>query len=163
MAGLVLNQINQTMKPILAFLFLIISLISCKEKKQDSIIKEKATAAKIYNLPNDEFREKVLPKVKQGKDKNKLTAFLDSLDKRNLSYCDLMKREYEIDDSCYDVARAKYPEPEMSIQFVKLHDETFDVAHAKFAKQINLTEKQINYITIFYYFDKNIKNFCGEY
>lgn len=151
------------MKPTLLFLLLLIVIISCKRKEQNFIIKENKVQVKKYNLPNDEFREKVLPKVKQGKDKIKLAALLDSLDKRNLSYCDLMKREYEIDDSCYDVARAKYPEPEMMVQFATLHDETFDLAHAKFAKQINLTEKQTNYITLFYYFDKNVKNFCGNY
>lgn len=146
-----------------SFLFsLFLLLISCQNEKQNSIIKENISETKKYNLPNHEFREKVLPNIKSEKDKNKLSIFLDSLDKRNLSYCNLMTREGEIDDSCYDVARAKYPEPEMMVQFSKLHDDTFDVAHAKFAKQINLTEKQINYITIFYYFDKNVRNFCGE-
>lgn len=151
------------MKPILIISALLILLISCKEKKQNTFIKENIVTTKNYSLPNNEFREKILPKIKHDSDKKKLTILLDSLDKRKLSYCDLIKREGEIDDSCYDVARAKYPEPEMIVEFTKVHDDTFDIAHAKFAKQINLTERQINYITIFYYFDKNVKNFCGDY
>jgi hypothetical protein len=148
---------------IFSLFFLLILFISCNQEKQNSITQKNKTEHKKYTLPNDEFREKVIHQLEHEKDKKLLANLLDSLDKRNISYCELMKREYEIDDSCYDVARAKYPEPEMTVQFAQLHDDTFDIAHAKFAKQINLTEKEINYITIFYHFNENVKNFCGEY
>ncbi|WP_128414565.1 hypothetical protein [Chryseobacterium sp. Leaf201] len=72
-----------------------------------------------------------------------------------------MKREVEIDDSCYAVADAKYPEPGMQSEFIKLYDAAFDAAHAKFSKQTNLTEKQLNYLVIFHAFDKNVRNLCG--
>lgn len=74
-----------------------------------------------------------------------------------------MKREYEINDSCYQVANAQYPDPEMTNQTIQLHNDIFDVAHANFAKQIKLTEAQINNITAFYYFNIDVKNFCGKY
>ncbi len=50
----------------------------------------------------------------------------------------------------------------MQPEFTKLHDDTFDAAHARFLKQIDLTEKQLNYLALFYAFDIHVRNFCGE-
>ncbi|MDR6920564.1 hypothetical protein [Chryseobacterium sp. 2987] len=147
-------------KGIVYFCCLLMLIISCKKEIQSSENRNK-TKTKIYTLPNDEFREKILPKLEHKKDQTQLTILLDSLDKINLSYCDFMKREFEIDDSCYTVARKKYPDPTMQIQFSKLHDETFDIAHEKFLKQINLNKKQTDFISVFYFFNKDVKSFCG--
>lgn len=143
--------------------FLLLSLISCRNEKIKSAAEKNIAETKQYILPNDQFRKEILPQLKHKNDKEKLAALLDSLDKRALSYCDFIKREYEIDDSCYDVARAEYPGPEMQPEFTKLHDDAFDAAHAGFSKQINLTEKQLNDLAIFYAFDKNVRDFCGAF
>ncbi len=149
-------------KSLIYFFSLIILIISCKREKQN-LESQNKVKQKIYSLPNEEFREKILPKVENKNDQIQLAILLDSLDKKNLSYCDFMKREFEIDDSCYAVARKKYPEPSMQLQFSELHDKTFDTAHGRFLKQINLTKKQTDFITIFYFFNKDVKSFCGAY
>jgi len=141
--------------------FLLLSLICCQNEKTTSPVDENIVETEEYILPNDQFRKEILPQLKHEKDREKLAVLLDSLDKRALSYCDFIKREGEIDDSCYAVADAKYPEPGMQSEFIKLYDAAFDAAHAKFSKQINLTEKQLNYLAIFHAFDKNVRNFCG--
>lgn len=142
--------------------FLLLSLISCQNEKTKPTGTGNTVETKKYILPNDQFRKEILPQLEHEKDRVKLTVLLDSLDKRALSYCDLIKRENDIDDSCYGVARAEYPEPEMQAEFTRLHDDAFDAAHAKFSKHINLTEKQLNYLVIFYAFDRQVRNFCGK-
>lgn len=143
-----------------AFLVLLL-LISCQNEKQNSVIKINKIVEK--NLSNDEFRKIVIPKVKHENDRKKLTILLNNLDEKNLSLCDFVRREFEIDDSCFAIAKEKYPDPEMQIKFMEVHDNVFEIAHKKFLKQTNFTEQDAFFLTVAYSFDENVKNFCGKY
>ncbi|MBK1895701.1 hypothetical protein [Chryseobacterium paridis] len=145
------------------FLLLLTLIISCKEEKRKLIIENNKMEIKKYSLPNDEFREKVLYKIRHENDKKKFITLLNSLDKKNLSFCDFVKREFEIDDSCYSIALKRYPKPEMQIDFMKAHDEVYDIAQKKILNQIEFSNRDANFLTIAYSFDQNIKNFCGKY
>lgn len=149
------------MKNIPFIFLLLLSLISCQDEKQNSIIKENKIAEK--NLSNDQFKKIVLPKLKHENDRKKLTILLNKLDKQHLSLCDFVRREFKIDDSCFAVAKEKYPDPEMQIKFMEVHDNVFEIAHKKFLKQTNFTEHDAFFLTVAYSFDENVKNFCGKY
>ncbi|WP_294216269.1 hypothetical protein [uncultured Chryseobacterium sp.] len=144
------------------FILLVFLIISCQKKEAGNSIKDDLASVKPARLSNDEFRTKALSFLK-SEDQEKYSAILDVLDKQHLSFCNFMKREYEIDDSCYAIARSKYPEPEMQMQFIQCHDQAFDLLHARFLKQIHLTEHQANYLSALYYFNQDIRNFCGSY
>ena len=141
------------------FLFLIIALtfFSCQKENTKEVIQKK------YLLPNDEFREKIIPNIKSLKDKSKLGILLDSLDKRKLSFCDFVQKEFKLDDSCYDVAKKHFPLLEDQEKFVKIHNEVYDIAHKKFLQKTKITEKDSDYLVIVYSFNENVKNFCGRY
>jgi hypothetical protein len=51
----------------------------------------------------------------------------------------------------------------MQLQFSELHNDVFDIAHGKFLKEINLTKKQTDFISVFYFFNKDVKSFCRVY
>ncbi|UKB85311.1 hypothetical protein LF887_06695 [Chryseobacterium sp. MEBOG06] len=127
------------------------------------MIKETKAETKKYSLANDEFREKVLPQIKHDNDKKKLHSLLKVLDQKQLSFCSFVKREFEMDDSCYTVALKEYPFPEMQNEFIKMHDEIYDVAEKKYLSRIGLTYEDANYLTTVYSFDQNVKYFCGKY
>lgn len=141
------------------FLFLIIALtfFSCQKENTKEVIQKK------YMLQNDKFREKIIPNIKSLKDKSKLGILLDSLDKRKLSFCDFVQKEFKLDDSCYDVAKKHFPLPEDQEKFVKIHNEVYDIAHKKFLQKTKITEKDSDYLVIVYSFNENVKNFCGRY
>jgi len=142
------------------FLFLLL-LISCQNENQNSTVKENKIVEK--DLSNSNFRKVVLPKLKHETDRKKLTILLNHLDEKHLSLCDFVRREFEIDDSCFAVAKEKYPDPEMQVKFLEVHDNVYEIAHKKFLKQTNFTEHDANFLTIAYSFDENVKNFCGKY
>jgi hypothetical protein len=152
------------MKQISIYLFFLsIIIISCKDEKQNLIIKETKFETVEYKLPNDEFREKILPKIKHENDKKKLSSLLKILDEKQITFCSFMKREFEIDDSCYAVALEKYPSPEMQNEFIKAHDKIYNSAQRKYLKNIGITDKDANFLTVAYSFDQKIQNFCGKY
>lgn len=147
-------------KILFIFLFLLL-LISCQNEKQNSIIKENMTKAKEY-IPNDELREKILPKF-IDKCKPKFERLLDSLDQKKISFCNFVKREDEIDDSCYAEALEVYPNPEDQKEFLQLHNDIYDRKQRKYLKEIGITEKEADLLITIAVFDKNVKNFCDKY
>lgn len=152
------------MKQISTYLFfLLIALISCKGEKQSITIKENKIKSKKYNLPNDEFREKILFKIKHENDKKRLNSVLLILDKKSISFCDFVKREFEIDDSCYSIALKKYPAPEMHHELMKIHDDIYNTAQKKYLRQINISDKDANFLIVAYSFDQNVQNYCRKY
>lgn len=144
------------------FIPLILLIISCQKKEVGNSIRDDLAPTRPARLSNDQFRNKALSFLKP-EEQEKCSAILNVLEKQHLSFCDFMKREYEIDDSCYTIARSEYPEPEMQMQFVQCHDQAFDLLHSRFLKQIHLTEHQANYLSALYYFNRDIRNICGSY
>lgn len=144
------------------FLTITVLIFSCKkEKPNKSIVKE--VIQKKHLLPNDEFRKKIVPHIKDSKDRIKLRALLDSLDKRKLSFCDFVQQEFKLDDSCYDVAKKHFPLPEDQEKFLKIHNDVYDIAQKRFLYKTKMTEKDSDYLVIVYSFNENFKNFCGRY
>ncbi|MBF8456867.1 hypothetical protein IV494_06690 [Kaistella sp. G5-32] len=156
------------MKRILYFLpfFLI---FNCQKK--EIIIENKPTekievdsiAHRIEGLPNDEFREKVLPTLQHDSDKKKLLNILKNLDEKKISFCEYVEMEYKFDDSCYAVAKNKFPKPSMQKSFTNYHDKIFGKGHLALVKKYNLTEKDADLLTTIYAFDSNSRNLCGEF
>ncbi|MDN3694112.1 hypothetical protein QWZ06_18430 [Chryseobacterium tructae] len=152
------------MKKVSICLFiLLVTITSCKDEKSPLIIKENKSATKKYNLPNDEFREKILSKIKHENDKKKLEKLLQDLDKKNLSFCNFVKNEFKIDDSCYSAALKRYPAPEMQKEFMKVHNDIYEIAQKKYLQQIGITDKDANFLTVVYSFDQNVQKLCGKY
>lgn len=145
----------------ISFTFLLLLLISCQNEKQNSIVKENKIVKK--DLSNHNFRKIILPKLKHETDRKKLTILLNHLDEKHLSLCDFVRREFEIDDSCFAIAKEKYPYPEMQVKFMEVHDNVYKIAHKKFLRQTNFTEHDALFLTVAYSFDENVKNFCGKY
>jgi hypothetical protein len=137
-------------------------MVACQKDHKKIRVQSKDHASS-YQLPNDEFREKVLPKFKYEKNKSTIITILNSLDKKNVSFCEVVKREYEIDDSCYAIALAKYPDPNDQTKLLKLHNDIYDKKQTNYLKQIGITERQADLLTTAYAFDENVKNFCGKY
>ncbi|MCS3529500.1 hypothetical protein [Chryseobacterium sp. JUb7] len=149
------------MKSIFSFISLLILFISCKKEKQN--LWNQGIKTEVKDISNNSFREKILPRIEHENDRKKLTILLDRLDKQNLSLCDFIRREFEIDDSCFAIAKETYPDPEMQIKFMEVHDNVYEIAHRKFLKQTNFTEHDALFLTVVYSFDDNVKKFCGKY
>lgn len=147
----------------ICFFILLVTIMSCKDEKSQLTIKENKSEAKKYKLPNDEFREKILPKIKHENDKQRLDKLLNILDERNLSFCNFIKSEFKIDDSCYSIALKKYPAPELQNEFIKVHDNIYDIAQKEYLQKININDKDADFLIVVYSFDQNAKNFCGKY
>jgi hypothetical protein len=156
------------MKRILYFLPLLL-IFNC-QKKDIKIVKNFADTLRVKPkikkkelLPNDEFREKVLPYLKNNSGKEKLAKILKVLDSKNISFCEYVKKEFQFDDSCYALAKKKFPEPTMQKSFTKFHDKIFDKAHLKLVKKYDLSEKDAELLTTIYAFDSNSRELCGNY
>jgi hypothetical protein len=144
------------------FIVVIAFTFSCQKAETNKPI-TKTVIQKKYLLPNDEFRERIIPNIKKSKDVKKLETLLDSLDKRKLSFCEFVQQEFKLDDSCYDVAKKQFPLPEDQEKFVKVHNDVYDIAQKRFLQKTKMTEKNSDYLIIVYSFDKNVKNFCGKF
>lgn len=149
------------MKKILFSIIIVISFSCQKENTNTPIVKK--IIQKKNLLPNDEFREKIIPNIINPKDRNRLEILLDSLDKRKLSFCDFVQQEFKLDDSCYDIAKKHFPLPEDQERFTMIHNDVYDVAHKKFLQKTKISEKDSDYLVIVYSFNENVKNFCGRY
>lgn len=81
------------MKILFPLFFFSVLIISCKKNTE---IQKNIVAAKLYNLPNNEFREKVIPKLRNKDDRKLLIKLSKSLDQKNMSICQFIKREFEL-------------------------------------------------------------------
>jgi hypothetical protein len=61
------------------------------------------------------------------------------------------------------VAKEKYPDSEMQVQFMKIHDSAYEIAQRKFLRQAELTEHNTLILIVAYSFNENVSNFCGKY
>jgi len=145
----------------IVIILLSISFVSCIKEKDDVKINKQETQLKNYLLPNDEYREKILPLIQKENNRKKLIELLNILDEHKMSFCDFNKRELQIDDSCYDIALKKYPNPDMQQKFAKLSSKIYDEVHPKFLKKLNLSEKDADFLTTVYSFDMNSRKFCN--
>lgn len=150
--------------------FLSLLLIFNCQKKDTKIVKNLSDTLKVKPkiekkelIPNDEFREKVLPYLKNNGDKEKLAKILKVLDSKNISFCEYVKKEFQFDDSCYALAKKKFPAPTMQKSFAKFHDKIFDEGHLKLVKKYDLREKDADLLTTIYAFDSNTRELCGNY
>ena len=156
------------MKKTLYFLsFFLIFNCQKEEIKIDNKPTEKidvdSIVQRIEVLPNDEFRENVLPNLENENDKKKLLTILKILDEKKISFCEYVEKEYKFDDSCYAVAKNKFPKPAMQKSFTNYHDKIFDKGHLVLVKKYNLTEKDADFLTTIYAFDSHSRNLCGEF
>jgi hypothetical protein len=148
-------------------LILLIVLVSCnnnlkqtteaKIEKLDTLEK----VDKIYLLPNDEFREKVLSRISNLKDSLVVDTIINKLDKQNLSFCKFIKRMFEIDDSCYALAKEKFPDPSQQMDFSKEHSKSLKILEPRYLKTIGFTDRLADIATTVYAFDKDARNLCG--
>lgn len=114
-------------------------------------------------LPNDRFRKEIISKITNPKDLKKFDTLLTALDKKGVSFCDFMQRLYKLDDSCYALAKQKYPDPFQQNEFMKVHDKAIQQAEAKYLKSLHLRKDFSTFASVAYNFDQDIKNFCGTY
>lgn len=114
-------------------------------------------------LPNDKFRKDIVSKVTNPDDSKQFNALLDSLDKRDISYCHFLKRLHEIDDSYYAVAKVKYPAPEQQDRFSRAHSKAVRGAEARYLDSLKISDDLKTFAITAYYFDQKVNNFCGEY
>jgi hypothetical protein len=61
------------------------------------------------------------------------------------------------------VAKEKYPDPEMQVQFMKIHDSVYEITQKKFLKQVELTEHNSLILIFAYSFNENVSIFYGKY
>lgn len=128
-------------------------------KGLDGSLKE----GKNYLMPNDEFREKVLSKLSNPKDISVLDTLVTQLDKQNLSFCQFIKRMFEIDDSSYAIARAKFPKSSQQLNFSKEHSKSLKVLEPRYLNTIGVSHRQADIATTVYAFTKEAKILCGNY
>lgn len=153
-------------------LIIVLSVYSCQKKDNlgansienaQSNVDSAKLNKKKYLQPNDEYRKNVLPYIQIKNNQARLKSLLIKLDSHNISFCEYVKLEYKFDDSCYAVAKNKYPSPEMQKSFTNYHNSTFDKNHPKLFAKYGLTEKEADFLTTVYAFDRNSRNLCGEF
>lgn len=138
---------------ILIFIAATIILIACNNNK----------TGKQAGLPNDVFREKVISKILDKADIMKFDTLLAGLDKKGITYCQFVQRLSQLDDSCYNIAKEKYPDPENETDFVKLHLQTTDEAESKYTTQLDLNNRLSAFaISVYNNPNLNVRSFCGN-
>ena len=70
---------------------------------------------------------------------------------------------FEIDDSCYAIAKAKFPDPSQQIDFSKEHSKSLKILEPRYLKTIGLTHRLADIATTAYAFTKEARNLCGNY
>ena len=115
---------------------------------------------KNENLPNSSFREKIIPKITDKENLKKFDSLLTSLDKSGISYCQFVQRIFEIEDSCYNAAKKRYPDPETEDDFVKLNLQSVKEVETKYLSALNLNKEFSMFATTVYNLDQTIKTFC---
>lgn len=142
------------------------SCIDAKKQVEEAKANESEKSLEVnkkYLLPNDEFREKVLSKLSNPKDIPVLDTIITQLDKQNLSFCQFIKRMFEIDDSCYAIAKEKFPDPSQQTEFSKEHSKSLKILEPRYLKTIGLSNRLADIATTAYAFDKRARNLCGNF
>lgn len=70
--------------------FILASIVACTRENASTAQPAGESKALNHKLLNDEFREKVLPKLIHDKSRAELAVILDALDKKNLKFCDVI-------------------------------------------------------------------------
>ncbi len=133
-----------------------------EEVKTNEVYKSEEVGKK-YLLPNDEFREKVITKLSNPKDISILDTIVNQLDTQNLSFCQFIKRMFEIDDSCYAIAKEKFPDPSQQIDFSNEHSKNLKILEPRYLKTIGFIHRQSEIATTIYAFNKDARDLCGNY
>ena len=146
------------------FVFLIFT-ISCNFSSENKIINHTPNHAELKpnSLPNDEFREYIIPSITEPQDLIIFEELLSTLDKNNLTFCQFVKQLFVLDDSCYSVAKQKYPDPSQHAAFAKVHDKAIKEAQNKYLETLNLNKDMATFASVAYSFDSKIKLICGNY
>jgi hypothetical protein len=157
----------------IVFWFALVFLFACNgnsnqvEQQDDGLVERQVEP--VYNeneldiLPNDIFREKIVSKLENREDIAKFDTLLNALDLNGITYCQFVKRLFELDDSCYALALKKYPDPSQQKEFAKMHGTSIKMAESIYLKGLNLRSYFANYAGVAYSFDQNIQDFCGKY
>lgn len=127
-----------------------IALIGCESKKK-------------VDLPNDTFRKTIIPKITDTANINKFDTLLTNLDKKDISYCQFIQRLSEMEDSCYNIAKRKYPDPENEEDFVKANLQAVNIAESKYFTELNITKDLSRFASSEYGSDQNIRSFCNKH
>jgi len=145
-----MNTTDQPVKTIIVAAFLImLTMTGCENKKA--------------GLPNDPFREAVIPKITDQLNVHKFDTLLINLDKKGISYCHFVQRLSELEDSCYDVAKRKYPDPENEEDFVKKNLQAFKEAESIYLTEVNITLELSRFATSEYGSDQHVRSFCNNH
>jgi hypothetical protein len=150
-------------KKLLIFLLFLLATTSCMNGTHSETKADTISVQTKDSLPNDEFRRLIVKQLENEKDSKKLDTLITLLDKRGISFCQFIKRLIELDDSCYALAKHKFPDPSQQRDFSKVHDEAIENAEATYMKGLHLKESWALYAEIAYGFDKSIKDYCGRY
>jgi len=136
-----------------AFIFVIGSFIACNNNEDLS--------GKRTGLPNEVFSKKIIPALTDSSSIVKFHLLLTGLDNKGISYCQFVQRLTQLDDSCYSVAKRKYPDPENEDEFVKLHLQATMEAEAKYLSALNLDMSFSTFATAAYNTNQDIRSFCN--
>lgn len=138
-------------------------MISCKLISIIGILAIVGCESKKSNLPNDTFRETVVTKITDTINLARFDSLLAGLDKKGISYCSFVQRLSELEDSCYSVAKRKYPDPENEEDFVKTNSEATKEAHSKYLAAISISTGLSAFATSEYNSSQDIKSYCDKH
>ncbi|UPK72309.1 hypothetical protein [Chitinophaga filiformis] len=128
-----------------------------------AVVKRDTLFVRKEDLANNEFRMAIMKQIAIERDYRKLDTLITLLDKRGLSFCQFIKRLYELDDSCFALARSQFPDPSQQSDLSNVHDKAIKRAEANYMKELNLSESWALFAEVVYGFDGRIKNYCGAY
>jgi len=143
------------------FLF---SLFSCKKETKnfknnhsDNLLQKDLKIRK-----NDNFRILVVKNIKDSQNQKFCEKYADKLDKENISFEDFMSKVLSSEDSCYDIASKKIPNPSMQKEYSEYIDKLIEQIELKYQKKYNLTKKEYNDITGIWAFNKDARKLVGK-
>lgn len=126
-------------------------LVSCSQQEQPIQKPE---------LANDSFRAVCMPEITDPKDIKMFDTLLNALDKKQVSFCELNQNLLRLDDSCYDVAKRLYPNPDDQEKSKKIHSKAIREAQTRYLNSFGLRDDYATFATINFYFYPNIQTFC---
>lgn len=160
----------------LIVVFLLVFVNSCESNSRkyelsqsnlDSIkkppTKESNNLKNVDKFVNDAFRRDIISNLSNPKDLKKFDTLLLALDKKGVTFCQFVQKLFQLDDSCYALAKKLYPQPEQQEDFMRIHDEAIKKSEPKYVMQFGINKSFASFASVAYSFDSNIKSYCGEY
>lgn len=111
-------------------------------------------------LANDQFREQIIPNITNKDDLSNFNYLLPALDKKSVSFCQFAERLTQIGDSCYTVAKQKFPDESQKNDFSRAYEDGMSESETKYLASLNISEKYSTFAITIYNLDDTINNFC---